>query len=194
MTYSPSLVEIGVKQETTASAAVTITNKGFAIARNVRAELIATQPGTPKALARLASSGDIGDLGLGQTTTVQISAAPAKDTADGYYEYELRISATNDAGGSVPVVIAVAQSGEGGARFKMVDIYTNTLDANGNPIPGLAGATIKLQNEALTSFTRWAGLLTLANLLAPTAGPFLIAYLSTCHGRQASWRATLIRG
>lgn len=70
-------------------------------------------------------SSDIGNLDIGQSTSLQIVASPGAEISDGYYQYELRINAENDAGGKVPVTIAVAQSGEGGVRFKLVDIYTN---------------------------------------------------------------------
>lgn len=73
---------------------------------------------------------------------------------DGYYQLQLRITADNDSGGSVPVTIAVVRDGQGGVRFKLVDIYTNTLDAQGKLIEGLAGARITLQNEAVTGDIR----------------------------------------
>lgn len=151
---SPSLVEIGVKQGESASGVVTVTNKGLAAAQAVKASLLTPTGGTPPNWVRLASSSDIGNLDIGQSTSLQIVASPGADISDGYYQYELRINAENDAGGKVPVTIAVAQSGQGGVRFKLVDIYTNTLDKNGQLIPGLAGATIKLQNEALTADIR----------------------------------------
>lgn len=150
----------------------------------MRAQLVAVPaanaatPANP-ALARLVSGGDIGDLGMGQATSIQINAAPAPDAADGYYQYELRITADNDRGGQVPVTIAVAQSGEGGARFKMVDIYTNTLDASGNPIAGLSGASIKLQNEALT-----------ANITTLTSDEQGIAHIANLAPGNYRWRAS----
>ena len=151
---SPSFVEIGVQQGGSASAAVTVTNRGLALARKVRAKLVTPQGGTPPAWVRLVSSGEVGDLDVGQSVPLQVTAQPGADVADGYYQYQLNVSADNDAGGSVPVTVAVAQSGQGGVRFKLVDIYTNTLNASGQPIPGVSGATIKLQNEALTAEIR----------------------------------------
>ena len=133
---------------------VTLTNRGLAAANNVRAQLVTLQGSTPPAWARLVSSGDIGSLDIGQSVSLQIMVQPGAAIADGYYQYQLRLSADNDNGASVPVTVSVAQSGQGGVRFKLVDIYTSTLDAQGQPIPGLAGATIKLQNEALAADIR----------------------------------------
>lgn len=151
---SPSFVEMGVRQGGSASAGVTVTNRGLALARNVRARLLTPQGATPPAWMRLVSSGDVGDLDVGQAVPLQLTAQPGADVADGYYQYQLRIGADNDAGGAVPITVAVAQSGQGGVRFKVVDIYTNTLNASGQPIPGVAGASVKLQNEALTGDIR----------------------------------------
>jgi hypothetical protein len=50
--------------------------------------------------------------------------------------------------------VAVTQSGTGSVLFKASDIYTATLDKDGNPIPGLAGARIRVQNEAVLSIER----------------------------------------
>ncbi|VAW81991.1 hypothetical protein MNBD_GAMMA13-293, partial [hydrothermal vent metagenome] len=47
----------------------------------------------------------------------------------------------------INIFVVVTQSGIGGALFKASDIYTATLDNNGVPIPGLAGARIRYQHE-----------------------------------------------
>ena len=151
---SPGFVEIGVRQGESAGGSVTLTNKGLAVARNVRAQLVTPQGTATPAWIRLASNGDVGNLDVGQATALQVVARPGNDVVDGYYQFELRIGADNDPGGKVPVTVAVAQSGQGGVRFKMVDIYTNTLDKSGQLIAGLQGAAIKLQNEALTADIR----------------------------------------
>lgn len=54
----------------------------------------------------------------------------------------------------VNVYAAVTQSGIGQVKFHLSNIYTATLDRNGVAIPGLAGAQIRLQNEAVTSIDR----------------------------------------
>lgn len=151
---SPSVLEIGVKQGASASGVVTLTNSGLATARNVRVQLVAAQGATPPAWVRLVSAAQLGDVEMGQAVPLQIMAQPGADVTDGYYQLQLKVVADNDAGGTVPVTVAVAQSGQGGVRFKVVDIYTNTLNSSGQPIAGVESATIKLQNEALTSDIR----------------------------------------
>ena len=152
----PTALEIGVQQTKTASGKLSITNKGYSPAQNVQVQLLTREGGAPPAWVSLASSPRIGAIDIGQSTLIQVDARPGTDVADGYYQLQLKITADNDPGGSVPVTIAVARDGQGGVRFKMVDIYTGTLDAQGQPIAGLSGARIVLQNEALTGDIRTA--------------------------------------
>ena len=156
LTPSPTALELGVQQGKSISGKLTLTNKGYAPAQNVQIALQARGGGAAPAWVSLDSAPDIGAIDLGQSALVQITARPGTDVADGYHQLQLRISAANDAGGTVPITIAVARDGQGTARFKLVDIYTGTLDAQGQPIEGLAGARITLQNEALTGDIRTA--------------------------------------
>lgn len=154
LTPEPTALEIGVQQTKSASGKLTLTNKGYSAAQGVQVQLQTREGAAPPAWVRLASSGAIGALDVGQSTLIQVDASPGADVADGYHQLQLKISADNDPGGSVPVTIAVARDGQGGVRFKLVDIYTGTLDAQGQPIAGLANARIVLQNEALTADIR----------------------------------------
>lgn len=156
LTPEPTALEIGVQQTKTASGKLTITNKGYSAAQGVRVQLLTREGAAPPAWVRLVSSPEIGAIDVGQSTVVQIDASPGTDVADGYHQLQLKISADNDSGGSVPVTVAVVRDGQGGVRFKLVDIYTGTLDAGGQPIEGLQGARIVLQNEALTADIRSA--------------------------------------
>jgi hypothetical protein len=150
----PAALELGVQQNHQVSGNITLTNKGYTAALNTRVALFARGGGAAPDWVHLVSGSDIGDIDIGASTTVQITASPDAGVSDGYHQLELRISADNDSGGMVPVTIAVAQDGKAGVRFKIVDIYTNTLDAQGKNIEGLAGARIVLQNEALTNDLR----------------------------------------
>src|SRR5699024_9800506 len=47
------------------------------------------------------------------------------------------------------VSVSITQSGQGTVQFDVADIYTATLDAQGQKIPGVKNAVIKLQNEAV---------------------------------------------
>ena len=150
LTPNPATLQLGVQQNQRVSGAITITNKGLAPAQNVTVALQARGGGQAPSWAHLESAPAIGALDVGQNTIIQISAQPGTDVQDGYYQLELKVTASNDPGGTVPVTIAVAQAGQGGIDFKLVDIYTGTLNEQGQPIQGLQGARIVLQNDALT--------------------------------------------
>ena len=150
LTPNPATLQLGVQQNQRVSGAITITNKGLAPAQNVTVALQARGGGQAPAWAHLESAPAIGALDVGQSNIIQISAQPGTDVQDGYYQLELKVTASNDPGGTVPVTIAVAQAGQGGIDFKLVDIYTGTLNEQGQPIQGLQGARIVLQNDALT--------------------------------------------
>ena len=80
---------------------------------------------------------------------MQVTAAPTAAVSNGLYNFKLRVSADNAPGREIPLAVSVTQAGSGAVQFRVADIYTSTLDAAGQPIPGLANATIKVQNEAV---------------------------------------------
>ncbi len=59
------------------------------------------------------------------------------------------MSASNHAAATINLYVAVTQEGQGNVLFKVSDIYTGTIDQNGDVIQGLGGARINLQNEAV---------------------------------------------
>lgn len=146
----PTALEFGVRQTESNSGTIQIRNEGYSAAQNVQVQLQARDGGAPEPWARLASAPAIGAIDLGESAVVQVMASPGEDVPDGYYQMQLRITADNDSGGTVPVTVAVQRTGEGSVRFKLVDIYTNTLNEQGQLIEGMAGGRITLQNEALT--------------------------------------------
>lgn len=147
----PAALEIGVQQGQSASGKITLTNKGYSAAQNVRLALLTREGKAPPGWIRLTSGAQIGALAPGQGSAIQIDASPDGKVPDGYHPLQLQVSADGAAAPvTVPVTVAVAKEGKGGARFKLVDIYTNTPDAQGRPIAGLQGARITLQHETLT--------------------------------------------
>jgi hypothetical protein len=55
---------------------------------------------------------------------------------------------------SLNVYVSLTQSGQGNVLFKTADIYTATIGKDGKLIPGLAGATITVQNEDVTTVSQ----------------------------------------
>src|SRR5690606_9290609 len=95
----------------------------------------------------------LGDMAIGDNRSVQLRAEPGEQTSEGNHEFALKVSGDNMDTFTLPVFIAVTQSGVGNAFFHVSDIYTATLDENNQLIPGLQGAKIELQNEQVLTET-----------------------------------------
>jgi hypothetical protein len=90
-----------------------------------------------------------GNLAVGESRQVGIAVSPTAAVAEGDYAFYLRVAAANHPTTDIHLYVAVTQEGQGNIQFKVSDIYTGTLDQNGDIIQGLAGAKVKLQNEAV---------------------------------------------
>ena len=146
----PSFIQTGVSQGNQVLATVQIQNKGLIAATNVVAQLQNSNGSTNvPSWVSLASSTVAATLAVGAAQTIQLNAAPTASVASGIYTFQIQVGADNAAGGTIPVSIAVTQSGVGNAAFNAADIYTNTLNSSGQTIPGLAGATIRVQNQSV---------------------------------------------
>ena len=150
---TPNYVQAGLSQGQTAIESVVIENKGFVAMNDVTATLLDKDGNPAPAWISLASNAALGTVDVGAKRSIDLNIAPGADVAEGVYELKLRIAGSNLPAEDVNVFVSVTQSGQGNVLFKAADIYTATRDKNGNLIPGLAGARIFLQNEAVVSQT-----------------------------------------
>lgn len=146
---TPTYIQTGIQQEGTITETITLGNRGLAPAEEVLVTLVDEQGNPPPSWIFIASDSDIGTLAVDESTPIQIVIQPNNTVADGIYRFNVVVTATNSTGGTIPVAVSVTQHGQGTVRFDVADIYTATLDENGDPILGVKGATIKLQNEAV---------------------------------------------
>jgi large repetitive protein len=150
----PASLRTGVRQGQSVTEVLRIENRGLVAATNVRLALLNSAGTAPApAWAYLATVAGLGTLAVGAQEGVQISASPTAEVSDGIYNLRLRVTADNATGGDVPVAIQVTQAGDGSVRFTAADIFTNTVDAQGNLIVGLANANIRLQSETNSTLT-----------------------------------------
>src|SRR6218665_956025 len=70
------------------------------------------------------------------------------------YELGLGVVGENVPAQSLNIYVSLTQSGQGHVLFKVADMYTATVDRNGQLIAGLAGASITGQNEDVLTVTR----------------------------------------
>jgi|GEM_PF-5906010 len=145
----PALLQTGVRQGQSVSEQITIGNRGLVAAQNVRVRLVNAQGQAAPPWLFLASSAALGVVDVGGQVPLQITASPGPEVADGIYNYRLLVDADNQGQGSIPVSVAVTQSGAGAVVFSVSDLFTDTLDAQGRRIEGVQGARIRVQNEAV---------------------------------------------
>jgi RHS repeat-associated protein len=142
--YSPSFIETGVGLDNTVTETLRLENQGLAALNSLHIELLETD-GSPAPEWIFLTTQNLGTLAVGDSREVQIMASPS--TGEGVFEFLVRASSDNHATTDIPVFVTVTQSGIGSVLFKLEDIYTATLDTEGNVIQGLAGAKIRVQND-----------------------------------------------
>ena len=143
---TPSLVETGLAQGGSQVESVTVKNNGLQDALNLHFVLTKAD-GTPAPAWASIGSAANGTLAIGQSRAIDLAFSPPAGTPEGVYEFKLTVTGENVPSQSLNVYVSLTQSGQGNVLFKTADIYTATIGKDGNLIPGLAGATITVQNE-----------------------------------------------
>ncbi len=148
---APDHVETGMALDDTMTETIRIENRGTADLTDVRLEIVNQDGTTASGWVLLSAAADHDALAVGESMEVSVSFAPASSAVlDGIYSFYLRLTAANYPETDILLHVAVTQSGEGSALFKVSDIYTGTLDSGSQEIiQGLVGARIKVQNEAV---------------------------------------------
>jgi hypothetical protein len=149
--FTPNFVETGVAHDGSVNEVITLENKGLAELTNVNVELLTDTDQPAPNWIYLTTAPALGDLAVGASSAVQFTANPPATVIEGIYPFKLQVTSANHPTTDINIFVSVTQSGIGNVLFKASDIYTATLDDNGVPIPGLAGARIKVQNESVIS-------------------------------------------
>lgn len=144
---TPNVLSTGVAQGGIALESVALENKGLLPLNDLTVSLTRPDGSPAPAWATLASSANLGTLNLGDKRNVELSFAPPADTPEGIHQFRLNVQGSNTAPDSLPVVVALTQSGVGNVLFKASDIYTATVDAHGRVVQGLDKASIELEHE-----------------------------------------------
>ncbi len=144
----PSYIEVGVKNDTSTNSGVTITNVGTADLSNVYVSLQPPEGKQQLDWIQLGVPELVRNVGIGESFNVTIIFEPS-NVSEGLYEYTLKITTPNGPDLNVPIYVSVTSSETGAVKFHVSDIYTNTLDENGNLIKGVEGAKIRIQNSSV---------------------------------------------
>ncbi|XXF08322.1 hypothetical protein J3Q00_20425 [Pseudomonas sp. D2-3] len=148
---TPAQIRTGMSRESEQVEQLTLSNTGLDVLRNVRLTLLDEQGGAAPGWVSLRTAERMGDLPAGANNLIGVAFKPAVTVPEGDHYFTLRIDSDNAPSVTVPMSVAVTQSGKGGVIFQVEDIYTGTLDAQGQRILGLKGAKIKLQNRNVLS-------------------------------------------
>ena len=150
--FSPSYIEAGISPGDSRVESIRLENRGSAAVQDIQVTL--TNPDGSPVSANwlfLSSEEQQGNLAVGETRNIFLTIAPTATVAEGMYEFRVRILSGNVPSAQVGVFVNVSQSGIGNALFKLTDIFTATLNDSGEIIQGLAGASISLQNEQVST-------------------------------------------
>jgi RHS repeat-associated protein len=145
--FKPGSIETGVARDGSVTETLTLENQGLATAEGVGLELRDTEGNPAPDWVFLSTSAEAQDLPVGEGRLASVTASPGQEVAEGIYDFRLRATSDNADPVGANVGVSVTQSGIGDALFHLSDIYTATLDDLGDPILGLAGATVRVQNE-----------------------------------------------
>lgn len=143
---TPSYVETGLAQGGSQIESVTIKNNGLQDALNLLFALTRADGNPAPSWASIASRAD-GTLTVGSTRSIDLAFSPPSGTPEGVYEFKLTVTGENVPRQTLNVYVSLTQSGQGNVLFKAADIYTATVGKDGKLIPGLANATVTVQNE-----------------------------------------------
>ncbi|MGH1428480.1 MAG: hypothetical protein ACRBEE_11125 [Arenicella sp.] len=175
--HSPNVLELGSTLTGTSTGEIILQNRGLTALENVNLTL-KTQDGFPAdAWLSLNTNSQLGDIDVGEEKTVVIQLQPNNAAPVGVQQFYLEVSSSNAEPYFAPIFTAIAESGEGGALFKVTDMYTGTLDGQGRVIQGLPNASVRLQNEAIPTI-QYA-------LAADDAGEVLLEDIPA--GRYSAW-------
>lgn len=150
---TPSLVQTGLAQGGSQMESLSFENKGVQEALNLGFTLVKADGSSAPAWASISSSAN-GTLAIGEKRSIDLSFAPPAGTPEGVYELKLKVQGDNLPLQSYNIYVSITQSGQGNVLFKASDIYTATMDKLGKLIPGLANASITLQNEDVVTVTQ----------------------------------------
>lgn len=153
LTSVPNFVETGLAQGSSQIESVTVNNNGLQDALNLQFTLTKADGSPAPNWASIASQAS-GTLAIGASRSIDLAFTPPLSTSEGVYEFKLAVIGDNVPAQALNVYVSLTQSGQGNVLFKAADIYTATVSKNGTLIPGLANATVTVQNEDVPTVTQ----------------------------------------
>lgn len=148
---SPSFITTGTRRGGNQSEVFTLRNEGLAPISNAHLTLVNEDDTAAPDWIRLAGTSILGDIGVNESRDIHVLVTPDTGASNGDYRFKVMIQGDNIPAQPYYVAVAVTDATTGSVVFHTRDIYTATLDEQGNPIPGLGQVSLKLQNEEVLS-------------------------------------------
>ncbi|AIY41391.1 Fibronectin type III domain protein [Collimonas arenae] len=149
----PSFVQTGMAQGGSDIESVVVENKGLQEALNLQFSFTKADGSAAPSWASIASQAN-GTLAIGEKRSIDLAFTPPAGTQESVYEFKLKVQGDNVPQQTLNVYVSLTQSGKGNVLFKASDLYTATVDKQGKLIPGLANASVTLQNEDVITVTQ----------------------------------------
>lgn len=149
LSHAPSVLEMGTTVTGTATATITLDNRGLVPLTDVNLVFKTVDGFEAPQWLKLVTPANLGDVAVGDQRTVDIAVQPNNAAPIGTTRFNLEVQSSNAPNYIIPVYAAISESGEGGVLLKVTDMYSGTLNGVGNVIQGLPSAEVRIQNEAL---------------------------------------------
>ena len=147
----PRQLTTGMAREAEQVETIRLSSTGLEALRNLRLTLLNEQGAAAPDWVNLRIRAQHPELAVGANLPIEVAFTPGASVAEGDHYFTLRIESDNHPVVDVPMRAAVTQSGKGGVVFQVENIYTGTLNEQGQRVLGLKGARVKLQNRAVLS-------------------------------------------
>lgn len=148
--WTPNFIETGVANGSSISEQLDLSNQGYADMQGVGLGVVTSDGRPAPDWVFLNSVPDLGTLLVGEHKPVSVTFSPDETvplTGTTPNLFNLRVTADNHPSRDIPFYVHVDRSGLGNVLFKVMDMFTSTLDTDGNVVQGLAGARIRLVKE-----------------------------------------------
>jgi hypothetical protein len=149
VTFTPTTIDTGVQFDNVNAQTVVIRNNGLAPLLDAQIALLKQDLTAAPSWAYTSTALAVPRLEIGEQYPVDLFFNPGNSVTEGYYNFVLRVTAPGQPTRTMPIRVAVTQSGQGGLVVHVSDMYTGTLGANNQPVLGVEGAHVRLENEAL---------------------------------------------
>jgi len=143
----PAYLSTGVNQGASLTETVTIRNNGLAPLLDATWDVLSSNGTAAPSWVRRGSSANLGQLAPGSSAELILDFSPPATQLEGDHNLILVVRGSNTGPITIPIHVAVSQSGNGSFSLKAIDFRTGSTAANGTVIGGVQNARIRFQKS-----------------------------------------------